>query len=298
MKQQSNNQLRWHVEHDSELLEFLFAMNQDKSKKFVRMALSRGQVFVNDQSISQFNTPLHTGDIVAIRPNTGNKKVKIPGIQILHEDEDVIVIDKAAGLLSISTDKETINTAYHLLSEYVKRANPKHRIFIVHRLDRETSGVMVFAKNKEAQQTLQNNWKQRVTERTYIAVVEGRVKESGTITSWLTEDQTFTMHSSLTENHGKKAVTHYEVIHTNRSQSLLKINLDTGRKNQIRIHMKELGHPIVGDKKYGAKTHPYRRLALHAHVLTFKHPATNKEMHFESAIPPVFLTGFKHINKK
>lgn len=290
---QEKNQFQWNVQQENELLPFLFEMNIDKSKKFVRTALSRGQIFVNNQSTTQFNTPLHPGDVVEIRLNAGNKRVDIPGLHILYEDENFIVIDKSAGLLSISTQKENAKTAYHLLSDYVKQHHPKNRIFIVHRLDRETSGVMVFAKNKETQQILQNHWKESVTERTYIAVVEGRIKENGTMTSWLTEDKTFTMHSSPTENNGKKAITHYEVLNINRSQSLLKINLDTGRKNQIRIHMKELGHPIVGDKKYGAVTHPFRRLALHAHILEFRHSATHQTMRFESPIPPVFLASFK-----
>ncbi|TDM05203.1 RluA family pseudouridine synthase [Macrococcus lamae] len=289
----TKNNDSWHVHEPHELLKFLFEKMTDRSKKYVRTVLSRGQVFVNGESTSQYNTTLQPGDTVEIRTSAPNKKIKIPGLVILHEDEHLIVINKEAGLLSIASDKDNEKTAYRLLSDYVKNAHPQHRIYVVHRLDRETSGVMVYAKTKSVQQVMQNNWKGLVNERTYTALVEGRVKQSGTITSWLTEDRTLTMQSSKTPNNGKKAVTHYEVLNTNRTQTLLKVNLETGRKNQIRIHMKELGHPIVGDKKYGAVTNPFRRIGLHASVLTFTHPVTKKLMRFEAELPKVFQMTFK-----
>ncbi|TDL94287.1 RluA family pseudouridine synthase [Macrococcus brunensis] len=293
MKNTKENNEQWTVNEKNELLKFLFERMPDRSKKSVRAVLARGQVFVNDVSVSQFNAFLEPGDIVAIRLSAPNKQASLRGLKILHEDADLIVIDKEAGLLSIATNNEKDKTAYHILSEYVKRAHPRNRIFVVHRLDRETSGVMVYAKTPEAQQILQNNWKQLVTERTYMALVEGRVSENGTITSFLSEDKTLTMRSSQNEQHGKKAITHYTVFKTSRKQTLLKVNLDTGRKNQIRIHMQELGHPIVGDKKYGATTNPFRRLGLHAHILAFTHPVTHQKMRFQSPVPPIFLTQFK-----
>ncbi|ULG74253.1 RluA family pseudouridine synthase [Macrococcus brunensis] len=293
MKNTKEDNEQWTVNEKNELLKFLFERMPDRSKKSVRAVLARGQVFVNDVSVSQFNAFLEPGDIVAIRLSAPNKQASLRGLKILHEDADLIVIDKEAGLLSIATNNEKDKTAYHILSEYVKRAHPRNRIFVVHRLDRETSGVMVYAKTPEAQQILQNNWKQLVTERTYMALVEGRVSENGTITSFLSEDKTLTMRSSQNEQHGKKAITHYTVFKTSRKQTLLKVNLDTGRKNQIRIHMQELGHPIVGDKKYGATTNPFRRLGLHAHILAFTHPVTHQKMRFQSPVPPIFLTQFK-----
>ncbi|WP_243721503.1 RluA family pseudouridine synthase [Macrococcus bovicus] len=293
MKNTRENHEQWTVKEENELLKFLFERMADRSKKSVRAILARGQVFVNDQSTSQFNEILKPGDIVAIRLDAPNKKVSLRGVKILHEDADLIVIDKEAGLLSIATHNEKDRTAYHILSEYVKQAHPRNRIFVVHRLDRETSGVMVYAKNPKAQQILQNNWKRLVTERTYLALVEGRVTENGTITSFLSEDNTLKMRSSQNAKHGKKATTHYTVFKTSRKQTLLKVNLDTGRKNQIRIHMQELGHPIVGDKKYGATTHPFRRLGLHAHILAFTHPITHQPLHFQSPVPPIFMTQFK-----
>lgn len=292
MTKRNGSDEQWHVEQPNELLKFLFEVMPDRSKKSVKTVLGRGHVFINDESISQFNAPLAPGDVVEIRTSAVNKKAKIKGIEILYEDADVIVVNKEAGLLSIASEKDNENTAFRLLSDYVKRAHPQNRIYVVHRLDRETSGVMMYAKNKKAQQVMQNNWKQLVSERTYIALVEGRMTEDGTITTWLTEDKTLTMHSSKTPNNGKKAVTHYKVLNTNRTQTLLKVNLETGRKNQIRIHMKELGHPIVGDKKYGAVTNPFRRIGLHASILAFTHPTTNKLMRFEAELPKVFKMSF------
>jgi 23S rRNA pseudouridine1911/1915/1917 synthase len=151
---------------------------------------------------------------------------------------------------------------------------------------------MMFAKSKDVQQKLQNAWKNTVSERTYIALVEGRVQEDGTISSWLTEDKTLTVRSSKNPNHGKKAVTHYKVLKSNKNSSLLKVNLETGRKNQIRVHMQELGHPIVGDKKYGSRSNPIRRMGLHAHVLAFRHPKSGESLRFESEVPSVFMRSF------
>ncbi|TDM01983.1 RluA family pseudouridine synthase [Macrococcus hajekii] len=289
----NNSDERWVISQPNELLKFLFEAMPERSKKSVRELLSRGQVFVNHESTSQFNDALVSGDVVEIRTSAPNKKIKIPGLEILHEDDDLIIVNKEAGLLSIASDKGDAKTAYRLLSDYVKHSNPKNRIYVVHRLDRETSGVMMYAKNPSAQKTLQNNWKRLVTERTYLALVEGRVKEDGEITSWLTEDNRLKMQSSKTENNGKKATTHYEVLKTNRKQTLLKVNLETGRKNQIRIHMQELGHPIVGDKKYGATTNPFRRIGLHASVIAFTHPATHQQMRFEAPTPKVMAMSFK-----
>lgn len=293
MKNVNNSDERFVVSEPNELLKYLFEVMPERSKKSVRTILSRGQVFVNETSTSQFNDKLMPGDIVEIRTSAPNKKVKIPGIEILHEDNDIIVINKDAGLLSIASEKDNMKNAYRLLSDYVKVTNQSNRIYVVHRLDRETSGVMMYAKSRAAQQTLQNNWKALIKERTYLALVEGRVKEGGVITSWLTEDNRLKMRSSKTENNGKKATTRYEVIKTNRKQTLLKVNLETGRKNQIRIHMEELGHPIVGDKKYGATTNPFRRIGLHASVLEFTHPITNQSMKFEAITPKVMMMAFK-----
>ena len=281
----------WVVKEKTEVLKFLIEMMPSQSRKSVKSILSRGQIFVNGKGTTQFNDALVPGDRVEIRSAASN--IKLKGIQIFHEDEDIIVVEKEAGVLSIASEKESKITAYRLLSDYVQKKNPRNRIFVVHRLDRDTSGVMVFARRREVQQRLQNAWKNAVKERTYIALVEGTVTEGGKITSWLTENKALIMRSSKNPNKGKKAVTRYKVLKSNKKFSLLKVNLDTGRKNQIRVHMQDLGHPIVGDKKYSAQNNPIRRIGLHAHVISFNHPVTGELLRFESKVPEEFTRGFK-----
>ncbi len=188
----------------------------------------------------------------------------------------------------MSTDKEREHTAYHYVTEYVKLRNKNNRVFIVHRLDRDTSGIIIFAKTPVMKTALQEKWNDIVKYRGYTAVVEGKVEEQEkTITSYLKETNTLLVYSSW-DNSGDKAVTQYKVISQNENYSLLDINIKTGRKNQIRVHLKELGHPIVGDKKYGAQTNPIKRLGLHAGKLTFLHPVTKKEFEFNVEMPKSF----------
>ncbi|HUX20580.1 MAG TPA: RNA pseudouridine synthase, partial [Spirochaetia bacterium] len=197
----------------------------------------------------------------------------------------------------IATANERERTAYHLLSEHVRRVGPDRRLFIVHRLDRESSGVMVFAKSPEAKQGLQTSWREAVEKRSYSVVVEGVLSNpNGTIVSWLKEDKALVMRSSPVENGGKRAVTHYRVVSRGSGYTLLDVELETGRKNQIRAQLQSIGHSIVGDRKYGASGNPIGRLALHARLLSFRHPITGKSMSFESPIPQPFsrlvgLTG-------
>ncbi|CAM4258998.1 RluA family pseudouridine synthase [Jeotgalicoccus halotolerans] len=283
----------WTVKEHTEVLEFLFKVMPSKSRNAVKGILKRGQVVVNDKPTTQFDDALKPGDLVQIRDRVASASVKLKGLKILHEDDDLIVIDKESGLLSMGSKQERQMTAYRQLMEYVQSIHPNNRVFIVHRLDRDTSGVMIFARSKMIQQHLQKAWTEAVQERSYIALVEGVMKKDGTITSWLTEDKTFMMHSSPKPNHGQKAITHYKVLKTNRKFSLLKVNLDTGRKNQIRVHMQDLGHPIAGDKKYGSEVNSINRLGLHANAIKFKHPTSGKVMRFESEVPASFTRGFK-----
>lgn len=284
---------KWTVQEEAKLLPFLFEKMHNKSRNAVKGILKRGQVVVNDKSITQHNFQLKQGDTVQIHTRVADESVKLSGLRILFEDEHLIVIEKDAGLLTIATNREKQKTAYYQLMDYVKSINPSYRVFIVHRLDRDTSGVMIFAKSKNVQQLLQENWHSIVPKRAYIALVEGSVqKNAGTITSWLKENRAFIMYSSQRPNDGQKAVTHYKVLKRNKKNSLLEVHLDTGRKNQIRVHMQDLHHPIVGDKKYGATTKPIGRLGLHAHKIAFTHPITNKSLAFESKIPKQFLTLF------
>ena len=213
--------------------------------------------------------------------------------EIIYEDKYLIVINKPAGLLSIATKDEKRETAYSYLSEHVKKQRRDNKIFVVHRLDRETSGLLLFAKNEQIKRTLQDSWNNSVIERTYIALVEGQVqKQEGIISSFLYEDRNFIMHSVADSSKGQKAVTRFKVLKSNQNWSLLEINLETGRKNQIRVHMQDIGHSVAGDKKYGALTNPLKRLALHAMKLSFIHPVSNEKMVFETAIPKSFVKIF------
>lgn len=282
------------VQEPMELLPFLLKHFTNQGRNSIKSMLARGQISVNNQTVTLYNYALRPGQTVTIHLEKVIEAPQMKGLTILHEDEDVIVIHKEAGLLSIAADQENELTAYRQLMEHVRRSDPSRRIFVVHRLDRDTSGVMMFAKSKEIQQTLQNSWKDTVQERTYIALVEGQVKKKeGTITSWLKESKTLKMYSSPYPNDGQHAVTHYKVIKSNREYSLLQVNLETGRKNQIRVHMQDIGHPIVGDKKYGSRTKTIGRMGLHAHVLSFVHPTTGKLLRFESKIPKDFLSPFR-----
>lgn len=283
----------FHVAEKSLLMEFLMAQMPHKSRNNVKSLLSHKQVLVDGKPVSQFDHPLLPGQKVEISNNRIAPEQKFREYTILYEDQHIIVIDKMAGLLSMATENEKRATAFSLLSRHVKKQDRSNKIFIVHRLDRETSGLMLFAKSEVVKNRLQETWNNTIIERTYLAVVEGPVeKQEGTISSYLSEDKVFKMHSSQNPVSGKKAVTHFSVLKKSNAYSLLKVNLETGRKNQIRIHMQEMGHCIVGDKKYGATTNPIRRLGLHAQQLSFIHPVTGEKMNFETNVPRVFLRLF------
>ncbi|WP_240414759.1 RluA family pseudouridine synthase [Paenibacillus periandrae] len=283
------------VAEPAELLTFLLEHLSNMGRNSVKSILARGQVSVNDRTITTYNFALMPGHIVSISKDKSAQASPILGLTILHEDEDLIVINKDSGILSVSaTHKEDEVTAYRQLTMHVREENPRNRIFIVHRLDRDTSGVMVFAKSEKVQQTLQNAWQDMVKERSYTALVEGKVRKiEGTITSWLKESSTLKMYSSQYPNDGQQAITHYRLVQTNGNFSLLDIHLETGRKNQIRVHMEDIGHPVVGDKKYGSKSKIINRLGLHARVLAFIHPTKGELLRFETAIPKMFLHPFR-----
>lgn len=201
-------------------------------------------------------------------------------LNIIYEDKEIIVVDKPAKLLTIATDKEKEKTLYHEVLEYVKKKHKSNKIFIVHRLDRDTSGLVLFAKNEKIKRILQDNWNEIAIDRNYIAILEGMVMEDKkTIKSYITENKAFISYSTNKRN-GKEAITSYEVIKKNKKYSLVNIKIYTGRKNQIRVHMSEMGNPITGDKKYNAKLNPLNRLALHANKLVIK--INGKIMEFES----------------
>jgi 23S rRNA pseudouridine1911/1915/1917 synthase len=276
------------VTASAELLAFLFAAWPETKRKQVRTWLKGGSVAVNGRVVTQFNHGLQPGDKVTIRPKgfAAPETALGAGLRIRHEDEAVLVIEKPAGLLSISTPGETDRTAYALLTDHVRRGNRQNRarVWIVHRLDRETSGLMIFAKTEEAKIALQENWE--MAEKKYLAVVEGIPSEkSGGFESHLDESDSFKVRVASPGPQTREAKTRYRMIKTGSTTSLLELTLDTGRRHQIRVQLAEAGWPIVGDGRYGAKTNPIRRLALHANKLSFLHPITKEKMRFESALP-------------
>ena len=239
------------------------------------------------QVTTQFDTPLHAGDVVTISYNRRKVVFNNPLLNIIYEDDAVIVVNKREGLLSVSTAKVRERTAFHILSDYLKKSDPRNKLFVLHRLDRDTSGLMMFAKTRAIQEKMQSNWNEMITERTYVAVVEGRPeKNSDLITTQLKENAEARVY--VVAEGGKDAITRYNLLRTNDKYSLLELNLETGRKNQIRAQMEYIGHPIAGDYKYGAETDPTGRLMLHAQRLYFIHPETGEEMRFDTRIPDSF----------
>jgi 23S rRNA pseudouridine1911/1915/1917 synthase len=224
------------------------------------------------------------------RRNCPTGKFLPGGLALIHEDRDIIVVDKPAGLLTISTEREKSRTAYFILTDYVRKgvAKSRNRVFIVHRLDRETSGILIFAKNEEAKFRLQSLWQD--TKKRYLAVVHGRCeKQAETITTYLAENQAHGVYATRDPRKGKLSQTAYKVLKQTKDYSLLEIALLTGRKHQIRVHLAGIGHPVVGDDRYG-KEHKRQRLALHAYSISFKHPFSGEPLTFETKVPPFFNT--------
>ena len=270
------------VDKDINLLDAIFEFKKDLSKKSIKSFIKNKMIKVNDKVITNNNYLLNNGDLVEI---CYEKRI-IPkyDLDILYEDEYLIAINKPCGLLSISNDKEKDITAYRMVSDYVKSNNKKNFIFVVHRLDQETSGVLLFCKNEKIRDRLQENWNTIVKKRGYIALVDGKMNGKGTIRSFLMEDRRQFVYSSKS-NQGKEAITHYSVIKNNNNYSMLQVFIDTGRRNQIRVHLSEHGFPIVGDKKYRCKSNPVKRLCLHANMLEFVHPVSKKLISIKCDVP-------------
>ena len=279
------------------LLEFVIEKSRDSSRTDVKSWLKHGQIMLNGQVTTAFDSPVLPGQEVCVNTTRSFVKLRHPRLKLLYEDNDVIVVEKGYGLLSVgipNPSKKKIESAYDILRDYLKRKDPRNKLFVVHRLDRDTTGVMMFAKNEEAQETLRHNWNNFVLERLYVALLEGFVKEDqGTIKSRLTENSQYKVYSTEVESEGRLAVTRYRVAGRGHGLSLVEFNLDTGRKNQIRVHASEMGHPICGDRKYGAQKSRLGRLCLHAKTLRFAHPVTRKDMYFESPVPSGFFKAIR-----
>ncbi len=279
--------LNFKVEKEISLYDFLRENITNKSKNNIKSMLTNNCIVVNDKVKTKYDYKLKKNDIVKVlERQIKNDKFK-EEIDVIYEDKNIIVINKPAGLLSIATNKEKEKTAYSMVMDYLRKQNNK--IFIVHRLDRDTSGVLLFAKNNKTKHVLQDNWNEIIIKRGYIALVEGITKEKGTIKSYLKESKSTKVYSTSKQN-GVEAITHYKKLKNNDKYSLLEVEIDTGRKNQIRVQMHDIGHCVVGDKKYESKVDPLKRLGLHANILEYRDPINNKIMHFEAPIPIKFKT--------
>jgi 23S rRNA pseudouridine1911/1915/1917 synthase len=281
---------RFSVSSRCELLPYLLTLPLGLSRKAAKDLLRFRAVSVTRMTTVKHDTQLEPGDVVTIASGKQIPASSIEhlGLKIVHLDDDIVVVDKRAGLLSMGSEGEKERTAHRILNEHLKAltGSPSQQVFIVHRLDRETSGLMMFARTRAIQAALQDNWK-TVTKK-YLAIVEGvPAKLDGTLRDNLVESKSLRMHR--VERGGELAITHYRVLRTGRGSSLVEFTLETGRKNQIRVQIAGLGHPIVGDRKYGAATDPARRLALHSSELKFRHPVTGASMEFRSAMPSRLL---------
>lgn len=281
------------VDGPTTLLPFLLASVKGKSRNNVKSLLSRRLVAVDGVPVSRFDTPLLPGQKVTILPSSAPRADALP-FPILYEDEHLIVVNKPAKLLSVANEKEKLRTAYHMVTDYVKSKRIDDRIYVLHRLDRDTSGVLMFARDPETKELFQAHWNDMIVRRGYLAVVEGVPKpERDTIRSWLVETDTHLVFSGQPGPGAKEAVTSYQVVKAGSGYALLDITIETGRKNQIRVHMKELGCPVAGDKQYGSRTNPIGRLCLHANELAFTHPATGEPVVFKAKMPRDFNRVFR-----
>ena len=277
------------VEKQQELLQFLFDKMPETSKTHVKELLAHN-VYVDGRRTSQFNFPLQKGMKVSIEKSSGRDKLRPRDLDIVYEDQHLLVVNKHEGLLSNSKHPND-KTVITVLNQYLAASHQKCHAHIVHRLDRDTSGLMVVSKSKEVSQKFEEDWKGMVFDRRYVAVAWGNIEPpKGEIRSWLTDGE-YCVLSSPTDNGGKLAVTHYEVTQTSRRYSLVELKLDTGRRNQIRVHLRELQHPVVHDPMYGYKDDlsPVSRLCLHAFRLCFTHPVTGRRLRFETPIPAAFM---------
>lgn len=271
------------AEGEGALLPFLLAHVRGMSRNNVKALLARGQVEVDGAPVTRHDHLLRPGQTVRVLP-APRPQAPFP---VLYEDGRILVVDKPAGLLSMASDRERVRTAYRMAADYVRRGNPRGRVFIVHRLDRDTSGVLLFAKDEETKRAYQDNWDALARRRGYLAVAEGRPpKEADTVRTLLRENAAHRVYS--VRSGGKEAVTRYRTLRAGRDYTLLEVDIDTGRKNQIRAHLSELGCPVAGDKTYGAATDPLGRLCLHAHELALADPFTGEERVYRSAAPKGF----------
>ena len=278
------------VQDDAPLLEWLLE-NVKQSKSKTKATLQNRGIKVNNRTVTQFDFALHKGDKVSVSTSKKNDQFQSKYVKLVYEDRYLVVVEKSHGILSMGVGQSSLNVKT-ILDDYFKRSRQKCTAHVVHRLDRETSGLLIYAKDMETRQQLEHEWHHSVYDRRYIAVLSGRIEEEGgTVANWLKENKLYVTYSSPVDNGGKYAVTHFHVLRTTDTHSLVEFKLETGRKNQIRVHAADINHPVCGDSKYGNGDDPLKRLCLHAYILCFYHHVTHQPMEFSTQIP----TGFKRI---
>lgn len=288
MQRKIKSLLTFKVVEPVQLIMFIMEKMHGMSRNRAKALISNRVVLVNNTITTHPLTELKSGDVVQLDRSKHKKSFHCKELDIVFEDPYLFIVDKHPGLLSMSNNsrQQTVQT---VLNRYLEKGGGRNTSHLVHRLDRDTSGLMVYAKDVQTQQSLINGWQQLVSDRRYLALVKGEFEQTrGRVQSWLTEDKKFITHSSPVDNGGKYAVTHYKVLTSSNGYSLVECELETGRKNQIRVHMADLGHPVVGDRKYGSDEDPMRRLGLHAYMLCFTHPVTGKHLRFETPVPFCF----------
>ena len=281
------------VDREAPLLEYLLQTITGQSRTKIKATLQGRGIKVDGKNVTQFDFPLKPGMKVAVSKSKRNDSFKNRFVKLVYEDRYLVVVEKAAGILSMAAGHSSLNVKA-VLDDYFRKTRQHCTAHVVHRLDRDTSGLMVYAKDMQTEQVMEHNWHQMVYDRRYVAVVSGRMeRDSGTVSSYLKDNKAFITYSSLTDNGGKLAITHYFTLDRSNDYSLVEFKLETGRKNQIRVHAADIGHPVCGDTKYGDGEDPAGRLCLHAFLLCFYHPVTRQPMEFETPFPPSVTDLFR-----
>lgn len=281
------------VEEDAQLLDWLIANLKGLSRNKVKDTLHGRGIKVNGKIVTQFDYPLTRGMKISVSKSKKNDTFKSRYVNLVYEDPYLVVIEKKPGILSMAAGHKSLNVKT-VLDDYFRQTKRRCTAHVVHRLDRDTSGLMVYAKDMQTEQTLEHEWHNIVYDRRYVAVVSGEMEEDeGTIANWLKDNKAYVTYSSPVDNGGKYAVTHFHVLDRTTEHSLVEYKLETGRKNQIRVHSADMNHPVCGDVKYGNGDDPIHRLCLHAYMLHFFHPVTRARMEFETPIPSQFRMLFK-----
>ena len=282
------------MEQDAPLFEYLLQTLKGKSRNKVKDILRGNGIKVEGKVVTRHDFPLKKGMKVSVSLSKRNELFKSRYVKLVYEDKYIVVVEKNAGILSMAAGHSSLNVK-SVLDKYFALSHQKCRAHVVHRLDRDTSGLLIYAKDMQTEQVLEHNWHEIVYDRRYVAVLSGEMeKDGGTIANWLKDNSAYITYSSPVDNGGKYAVTHFHTLARTTEHSLVEFKLETGRKNQIRVHAADMGHPVCGDKKYGNGDDPIHRLCLHAYLLCFYHPVTRERMEFDTPVP----TSFRSVLKK